>query len=78
MLTEIYSRQRDRRLAAPRRLVRCRMAQDENEIEELRAASRDLRQRMQRLEARMHQLTEEHAAVVEALSRRREVDEAAS
>lgn len=50
------------------------MAQDPKEIEELRAANRDLRQRMQRLEARMHQLTEDHAAVVEALSRYVAVD----
>ena len=41
----------------------------EKEMEELRAANRDLRQRMQRLEARMHQLAEDHAAVVEAVSR---------
>ena len=45
------------------------MSQTEKEIEELRAANRDLRQRMQRLEARMHQLAEEHAAVVDTVSR---------
>jgi len=45
------------------------MSQTEKEIEELRAANRDLRQRMQRLEALMHQLAEDHAAVVDAVSR---------
>ena len=50
------------------------MHNTETEIEELRAANRDLRQRMQRLEARMHQLTQEHAAVVDALSRYTELD----
>ena len=44
------------------------------EIEELRVANRDLRQRMQRLEARMHQLAEDHAAVVDAVSRYAEAD----
>ena len=48
------------------------MSKTENEIEELRAANRDLRQRMQRLEARMHQLAEDHAAVVDAVSRQDE------
>ena len=50
------------------------MSQTEQEIEELRAANRDLRQRMQRLEARMHLLAEDHAAVVNALSRSAEVE----
>ena len=50
------------------------MPETEKEIEELRAANRDLRQRMQRLEARMHQLTEDHAAVLDAVSRHVEVD----
>ena len=45
------------------------MPTTDQEIEELRAANRDLRQRMQRLEARMHQLAEDHAAVVDAVSR---------
>jgi cell division protein FtsB len=50
------------------------MSQTEQQIEELRTANRDLRQRMQRLEARMHQLAEDHAAVVDAVSRPAEVD----
>jgi hypothetical protein len=50
------------------------MSETNKEIEELRYANRDLRQRMQRLEARMHQLAEEHAAVVDALSRHAETD----
>jgi cell division protein FtsB len=50
------------------------MSPTDQEIEELRAANRDLRQRMQRLEARMHQLAEEHAAVVDAVSRHAELD----
>lgn len=50
------------------------MPATDNEIEELRAANRDLRQRMQRLEASMQQLAEDHAAVVDAVSRSAETE----